>query len=199
MKYIVLQGDGMADWPVAELGNKTPLEYARTPNMDRIAARGVLGLTHTIPAGYPPGSDVGTMSLLGYDPRRYHTGRSPIEAASLGVELGPQDVAFRCNLVTLEHVEGGVEIMRDFAAGHPPTAEAAEIVHDLNRVLGREGLEFHPGVSYRHLLVWRNGEHRMRTTPPHDLSDKPVGGSFPEGQGAAVLSGLMERSRGLLA
>jgi 2,3-bisphosphoglycerate-independent phosphoglycerate mutase len=199
MKYVVVQGDGMADEPIAELGGKTPLEYARTPNLDHMAARGILGLTRTIPRGLPPGSDVGTMSVLGYDPARYHTGRSPIEAASMGVELGPNDVAFRCNLVTLETPDGGVEVMRDFAAGHPPTAEAAEIVLDLNRELGREGLEFHPGVSYRHLLVWRNGEERMRTTPPHDLSDKPVGAAFPQGPGADVLRDLMERSRRLLA
>jgi 2,3-bisphosphoglycerate-independent phosphoglycerate mutase len=199
MKYVVLQGDGMADEPIAELGGKTPLEHARTPNLDHMASRGILGLTRTIPRGLPPGSDVGTMSVLGYDPGRYHTGRSPIEAASMGVELGPNDVAFRCNLVTLEMPEGGVEIMRDFAAGHPATAEAAEIVLDMGRELGREGLEFHPGVSYRHLLVWRGGESRMRTTPPHDLSDKPVAGHFPDGPGADVLRDLMERSRRFLA
>jgi 2,3-bisphosphoglycerate-independent phosphoglycerate mutase len=146
----------------------------------------------------PPGSDVGTMSVLGYDPRRYHTGRSPLEAASMGVELGPDDVAFRCNLVTLETPEGGVEIMRDFAAGHIPTEEAREIVLDLHRELGRDGLEFYPGVSYRHLLVWRGGEVRMRTTPPHDLSDKPVASSFPDGPGAEVLGTLMARSREIL-
>jgi 2,3-bisphosphoglycerate-independent phosphoglycerate mutase len=199
MKYIVLQGDGMADEPIGDLGGKTPLDYARTPNLDHMASRGILGLTRTIPRGLPPGSDVGTMSILGYDPARYHTGRSPIEAASMGVELGPDDVAFRCNLVTLETPEGGVEIMRDFAAGHPPTAEAAELIHDLGRELGGEGLEFHPGVSYRHLLVWRNGEHRMRTTPPHDLTDKPVASHFPTGQGAEVLNDLIERSRRFLA
>jgi 2,3-bisphosphoglycerate-independent phosphoglycerate mutase len=199
MKIVVLQGDGMADEPIAELGGKTPLEHARTPNLDHMAGRGILGLTRTIPRGMPPGSDVGTMSVLGYDPARYHTGRSPIEAASMGVELGPDDVAFRCNLVTLETPEGGVEIMRDFAAGHPPTEEAAEIVLDMGRELGREGLEFHPGVSYRHLLVWRGGEHRMRTTPPHDLSDKPVAGHFPEGPGADVLRDLIARSRRFLA
>ena len=199
MKFLVLQGDGMADEPIAELGGKTPLDAAQTPNLDRMARAGILGLTRTIPPGLPPGSDVGTMSVLGYDPTRYHTGRSPIEAASMGVELGSEDVAFRCNLVTLETPEGGVEVMRDFAAGHIPTAEAREIVEDLNRTLGGDGLEFHPGVSYRHLLVWRGGEHRMRTTPPHDLSDQPVGGAFPQGSGAAVLSGLMERSRAFLA
>jgi 2,3-bisphosphoglycerate-independent phosphoglycerate mutase len=199
MKYVVLQGDGMADEPIAELGGKTPLEAARTPNLDRMASYGILGLSRTIPPGMPPGSDVGTMSVLGYDPRRYHTGRSPIEAASMGVELGPDDVAFRCNLVTLETPEGGVEVMRDFAGGHIPTEQAREIVLDLHRELGRDGLEFYPGVSYRHLLVWRGGEHAMRTTPPHDLSDKPVAAAFPEGPGADTLCGLMEQSRALLA
>src|SRR5216110_3344745 len=181
MKYVVLQGDGMADEPIAELGGKTPLEYARTPNLDHMASRGILGLTRTIPRGLPPGSDVGTMSVLGYDPARYHTGRSPIEAASMGVELGADDVAFRCNLVTLETPAGGTKIMRDFAAGHPPSEEAAEVVRDMNRALGR------------------GGESRMRTTPPHDLSDKPVAGHFPDGPGAEVLRDLMERSRRFLA
>jgi 2,3-bisphosphoglycerate-independent phosphoglycerate mutase len=199
MKLLVLQGDGMADEPIGTLGGKTPLEYARTPALDHMASRGILGLTRTIPRGLPPGSDVGTMSILGYDPTCYHTGRSPLEAASMGVELEPDDVAFRCNLVTLETTEGGVEIMRDFAAGHPPTAEAAEIVADLNRELGTDGFEFHPGVSYRHLLVWRGGESRMRTTPPHDLTDKPVAGAFPEGPGAEALRQLTERSRAILA
>jgi len=217
MKYVVLQGDGMADEPIAELGGKTPLEYARIPNLDHMASRGILGLTRTIPRGFPPGSDVGTMSILGYDPARYHTGRSPIEAASMGVELGPDDVAFRCNLVTLGQ-KNGAAFMEDFTAGHitsgeaaeivddlnrelagPPTEEAAEIVRDLGRALGRDGLEFHPGVSYRHLLVWRGGEGGMRTKPPHDLSDKPVAGHFPEGPGADVLRDLMERSRPFLA
>jgi len=182
MKVVVLQGDGMADEPIPELGGKTPLEVARTPNLDHMASRGILGLTRTIPRGLPPGSDVGTMSVLGYDPARYHTGRSPIEAASMGVELGPEDVAFRMNLVTLETAESGGEIMRDFAGGHPSREEGAAIVVDLARALGRDGLELHPGISYRHLLVWRKGESRMRTTPPHDLSDKPIARAFPRGR-----------------
>lgn len=199
MKYVVLQGDGMADWPVAELGNKTPLEYARTPNMDRIAAQGLLGLTHTIPDGYPPGSDVGTMSLLGYDPRRYHTGRSPIEAASMGVELGPEDIAFRCNLVTLGTGSQGEEIMVDFAADHISSPEAAELIQAINSELGGDDLTFYPGVSYRHLMVWHNGKERMQTTPPHDITGQPTAGYFPEGDGGERLRALMERSRTILA
>jgi 2,3-bisphosphoglycerate-independent phosphoglycerate mutase len=199
MKFIVLQGDGMADWPVAELGNKTPLEYARTPNMDRIASQGILGLTHTIPEGFPPGSDVGTMSLLGYDPRRYHTGRSPIEAASMGVELEPDDIAFRCNLVTLGAGPNGEECMVDFAADHISSAEAAELIHAINEELGGDDIEFYPGVSYRHLMVWHHGKEKMRTTPPHDITGQPTAGCFPEGDGGERLRMLMERSRAILA
>ena len=199
MKYVVVQGDGMADEAVPELNGKTPLEVARTPNLDHMASRGILGLTRTIPSGMTAGSDVGTMSVLGYDPRHHASGHAPLEAASVGVELGPQDVAFRVNLVTLETPEGGVEVMRDFAAGHPATAEAQELVKDLNAALGREGLEFHAGTGYRHLLVWRRGEDRMRTTPPHDLSDKPVAGGFPDGPGAEVLRELITRSRTFFA
>jgi len=199
MKYIVLQGDGMADWPVAELGNKTPLEYAHTPNMDRIASLGMLGLTHTIPEGYPSGSDVGTMSLLGYDPRRYHTGRSPIEAASMGVELGPDDIAFRCNLVTLGTGVTGEETMVDFSADHISSEEAAELIQAINRELGKDDIAFYPGVSYRHLMVWHGGKEKMRTTPPHDITGQPTSGQFPEGEGSERLRDLMARSRLILA
>jgi len=194
MKYLILQPDGVADRPIAELGDRTPLEYARTPHMDRLASCGTLGMTHTIPDGFPPGSDVGTMSVLGYDPRRYHTGRSPIEAASMGVQLAPDDVAFRCNLVCID--DG---VMQDFTAGHISTEEAAEIVRDLQRQLGAESLDFHPGVSYRHLLVWRNGKSGMHTTPPHDISDRAVSEYLPAGEGAEVLRQLMEASQDLLA
>ncbi|MFN8625684.1 MAG: cofactor-independent phosphoglycerate mutase [Candidatus Binatia bacterium] len=194
MKYVILQPDGVADWPIAELGNRTPLEYAHTPHMDYLAGGGMLGMTHTIPQGCPPGSDVGTMSILGYDPRRYHTGRSPIEAASMGVELRPEDVAFRCNLVS---IEGGT--MCDFTAGHISSEEAAEIIGDLQRELGRGGFEFHPGVSYRHLLVWRDGKAAMSTTPPHDITDRPVAGYLPDGDGADVLRRLMMAAQEILA
>lgn len=198
MKYIILQGDGMADYPLEALGGRTPLEAARTPNMDWLAARGVFGMAHVIPKGFPPGSDVGNMSIMGYDPAVYHTGRSPLEAASLGVALGPQDIAFRCNLVTIGG-SGDDSFMEDFTAGHIGTDEAAEIIRDLGRELGGEGIEFFPGVSYRHLMVWRNGQEKMETTPPHDITDQKIAGYLPKGSGAERLLRLMETSRSILA
>lgn len=199
MKYVIVQGDGMADWPVDALGGKTPLEYARTPHMDRIASEGVFGLTRTIPDGYPPGSDVGTLSVLGYDPRRYHTGRSPIEAASMGVELAPDDVAFRCNLVSLGRTDDGAETMADFAAGHISSADAAELIHALDDEVDGGAFAFYPGVSYRHLLVWRGGKEGMATTPPHDITGRPIADSLPQGEGAERLRELMRRSREIFA
>src|SRR5574341_766529 len=188
----------MADYPVEKLGGKTPLEAAATPHMDWLASRGVFGLAHTIPDGFPPGSDVGNMSIMGYDPRLYHTGRSPLEAASMGVALDPDDIAFRCNLVTLKQRED-CRIMEDFTAGHISSEEAAEIISDLSRELGGSGIEFYAGVSYRHLMVWRGGKERMNTTPPHDISDKPAEPYLPEGEGADLLRSLMERSEKILA
>ena len=139
------------------------------------------------------------MSLLGFDPRQYHTGRSPIEAASMGVELGPNDIAFRCNLVTLGTQADGAEVMQDFTAGHISDAEAAELIHALNAEMGGAELSFYPGVSYRHLLVWNNGKEHMQTTPPHDITDKPTAGHFPEGEGGPELCALMQRSRDIFA
>jgi 2,3-bisphosphoglycerate-independent phosphoglycerate mutase len=198
MKYVILQGDGMADYPIDELGGKTPLEAAATPHMDWLASHGTFGLAHTIPEGFPPGSDVGNMSILGYDPARYHTGRSPLEAASMGVSLGPRDIAFRCNLVTLRGTADNAA-MEDFTAGHIATDEAAEIIRDLERELAGDGVEFYPGVSYRHLLVWRDGKESMATTPPHDITDREVGTYLPKGEGSELLRSLMERSRTILA
>ena len=153
MKYVIIHGDGMADWPCEELGGKTPLEAAHKPHMDLIATRGRLGLVATIPDGMQPGSDVGTMTMLGYDPMRYHTGRAPIEAASQGILLGPADVVFRMNLVSLQPGADGAPIMHDFTAGHISSAEAAEIVSGIGHELARDGIEFFNGVSYRHLMV----------------------------------------------
>jgi len=198
VKYIILQGDGMADYPLEVLGGKTPLEAAKTPNMDWLAARGVFGMAHVIPKGFPPGSDVGNMSIMGYDPVVYHTGRSPLEAASMGVALGPTDIAFRCNLVTLGG-SGNDTFMEDFTSGHISTEEAAVIMRDIARELGRDGIEFFPGVSYRHLMVWRDGKEKMDTTPPHDITDQKIASYMPKGDGAELLCQLMEASKPVLA
>jgi 2,3-bisphosphoglycerate-independent phosphoglycerate mutase len=188
----------MADYPLEVLGGRTPLEAARTPNMDWLAAHGVFGLAHVIPNGFPPGSDVGNMNIMGYDPAVYHTGRSPLEAASMGVALGPRDIAFRCNLVTLGR-SGGDTFMEDFTSGHITTEEAAELIRDIGQKLGGDGIEFFPGVSYRHLMVWRDGKEKMETTPPHDITDQKVSAYMPKGEGADRLLRLMEASRPILA
>jgi 2,3-bisphosphoglycerate-independent phosphoglycerate mutase len=198
MKYVIIHGDGMADWPCEELGGRTPLEAARKPNMDAIASRGQLGLVATIPAGMPSGSDVGTMTMLGYDPARYHTGRAPIEAANQGIELGPDDVVFRMNLVSLAPGDGGAMLMRDFTSGHISSDEAAKIVADLSRDLSGGGIEFFNGVSYRHLMVWRDGLGGARLTPPHDISGKPVEPHLPAGEGADRLNSIMHRAAEIL-
>jgi 2,3-bisphosphoglycerate-independent phosphoglycerate mutase len=194
MKYVIIHGDGMADWPCEELGGLTPLEKAHKPNMDLIAARGRLGLVATIPDGMQPGSDVGTMTMLGYDPARYHTGRAPIEAASQGIALSPDDVVFRMNLVSLERVSDGTSTMHDFTSGHISSEEAAVIVSDMRSKLGNGGFEFFNGVSYRHLMVWRNGPDGMSLTPPHDITGKSVEPYMPSGDGAAELNSIMQRS-----
>lgn len=188
----------MADYPMDELGGKTPLEVAATPHMDWLASRGIFGLAHTIPEGLPPGSDVGNMSILGYDPTFYHSGRSPLEAASMGVSLAPEDIAFRCNLVTLRR-EGVSSVMEDFTAGHISSEEATQIIHDVNRHLGGNGVEFYPGVSYRHLMVWRGGKESMKTTPPHDITGRKIEPHLPEGEGSGLLRNLMKDSETLLA
>jgi 2,3-bisphosphoglycerate-independent phosphoglycerate mutase len=198
VKYVIIHGDGMADWPCDELGGRTPLEAARKPNMDSIATRGMLGLVATIPPGMPAGSDVGTMTMLGYDPARYHTGRAPIEAASQGIEMGPRDVAFRMNLVAIGPGDAGVSVMRDFTAGHITTEEAAKIVKDISRELSDYGIEFHPGVSYRHLMIWREGIATTKLTPPHDITGKPVAPYLPNGDGAERLRDLMTRAAEIL-
>ncbi len=198
MKYIIIHGDGMADWPCDELGGKTPLEAANKPNMDLLATRGELGLVATIPAGMPSGSDVGTMTMLGYDPARYHTGRAPIEAASQGIEMVPDDVVFRMNLVSLKPGADGALVMDDFTAGHITTEEAAAIVADLSAQLSDDGIEFHNGVSYRHLMVWHGGPAATRLTPPHDITGKPSGPHLPEGEGAERLRKIMDRAAAIL-
>jgi 2,3-bisphosphoglycerate-independent phosphoglycerate mutase len=207
MKYIILLGDGMADRPHAELNGRTCLQAASTPNLDRLATLGQVGMVHTIPEGFPPGSDVANLSVLGYDPRKHYTGRSPLEAASMGVELGPDDVAFRCNLVTLRNpgcgresgVERGRAIMEDFSAGHISTQEARVLVEEIDARLGGERFRFHPGVSYRHLMVWRGGRDRIECTPPHDIQDRELRDYLPRGEGDETINRLMEEAMEILA
>jgi 2,3-bisphosphoglycerate-independent phosphoglycerate mutase len=197
MKYVILLGDGMADHPLERLGGKTPLEAARTPHMDQIAARGTLGLIDTIPRDLPPGSDVANLSVLGYEPEGCFTGRGPLEAANMGVVLSPADVAFRCNLVTLS---GGADpFMEDFTAGHISSAEAGRIILDLERGFGSDKFRFYPGVGYRHLLVWKGGEAGLAATPPHDITGRAVGPYLPKGPGADEINRLMRLSRDFLA
>jgi len=172
-KRVLLVPDGMADDPLAELGGRTPLAAADTPNMDRLARRGTLGLVHTVPAGMTPSSDVANLSVLGYDPAAVYSGRSPLEAASIGVELGPSDVAYRCNFVTI--VEG---VMKDHAAGYITTDESRRCIAALQAALGGGAFEFHTGVSYRNLMVWRGGS-LVPCTAPHDILDKPVDDYLP--------------------
>jgi 2,3-bisphosphoglycerate-independent phosphoglycerate mutase len=167
-KYLVLVGDGMADYPLEELGGKTPLQAAETPNMDRIAARRV-GLVRTIPDGMEPGSDVANLSLLGYDPRVYHTRRAPFEAASMHVELKPEEVAFRMNLVTLEFSSDHEIIMVSHSSGDLPSDDATQIVNALKEELKFPDTRIYQGVGYRHLLIWRNGPEEAVTIPPHDV------------------------------
>jgi 2,3-bisphosphoglycerate-independent phosphoglycerate mutase len=196
---MVLLGDGMADYPIAELSGKTPLQVAKTSNLDRLSQQGSLGLVRTVPTGFPPGSDVANLSIFGYDPALHFTGRAPLEAASMGVKLNPGDVAFRCNLLTLSQQEGKA-FMEDFSAGHISTEEAEKIIADIEKVLGNEEFNFYPGVSYRHLLVWRNGERSLslKTTPPHDITGKHIGEHLPRGEGQEEVLGLMEKAQKLL-
>jgi 2,3-bisphosphoglycerate-independent phosphoglycerate mutase len=188
----------MGDEPQEKLGGRTPLEAARTPHMDRVAAAGVLGLTETITADQEPGSDVANMAILGYDPDRFHTGRAPIEAASMGVELGPQDVAFRCNLVTVRNDEQGRVVLADYSAGHITSEEGRELIETIRRRLGSASFRFYPGVSYRHLLVWRGGKADLRITPPHDVTGQPVDSYWQAYDQAPELGALVAAARPLL-
>ena len=191
MKYVVCVPDGCADEPVDELGGRTPLEAAHLPNLAALAARGEVGRAAVIPDGMAPGSDVGNMAIFGYDPGTFHTGRAPIEAAALGLRLRPDQVAYRCNLVTV--VDG---VMVDFAGGHPATEDSRKVVEALQDELGGDGVEFHPGVEYRHIMVAPGSWAEATCVPPHDLSDKPA--VLPEGPTGPDLRRLMEASRAVV-
>ncbi len=197
MKYIVLVADGMADYPVEELGGRTPLEAAKTPNMDFIAHHGRLGRIKTIPDKMAPGSDVANITIMGYDVRQFYTGRGPLEAANLGIDLGENDIAFRCNLITaLENT------LVDYSAGHINSKEAGILINFINNNLGTEEIKFYPGVSYRHMMVVKNGAkdslQDLECVPPHDITGKNFLNSLPKGKNAGALIKLMTDSRKLL-
>ncbi len=199
MKYIVLIGDGMADYPIKELGEKTPLEAAKIPNMDFIAQNGKVGLIHTVPQGFSPASDVANLSIMGYDPAKYYSGRGPLEAANMGIALCPDDIAFRCNLVTIDR-----ERMADYSAGHITSEEAATLIKYLDDKLGSAKIKFYPGVSYRHLMIIRDKALKeaflkINCLPPHDITGQKVDDNFPKGQSAEFLVKLMQDSRTLLS
>lgn len=200
MKYVIIIPDGCADEPREELDGRTPLEAARVPAMDAIARTGALGRANHVPKELPPGSDVANLSLLGYDPVRYYTGRAPLEAAAQGIELGPNDWAIRCNLVTIID-----QVMRDFTAGHISSEEARQLIAALQERLGSPQLQFYPGVSYRNLLIYRGGDHGSPfspdtvTVPPHDLTDQSVLDAYPRGPGSDLLARLMAESEDVLA
>jgi 2,3-bisphosphoglycerate-independent phosphoglycerate mutase len=207
MKYAIVIPDGCADEPQESLGGKTPLQAARKPNMDRLARLGMVGRSNNVPASLTPASDVATLSLFGYDPGAVYTGRAPLETAAMGIGLGPDDWAIRCNLVTVEN-----EVMRDFTAGHIPSAEGKALIEGVQAALGGglpgakppATLEFHAGVSYRNILVYRSQgpapfSEQTRTQPPHDIPDKKIDDYLPQGPGSTVLRSLMERSQEVLS
>jgi len=201
MKYVIIVGDGMADYPVKSLGGRTPLMVARTPHMDWMAKQGEIGLVRTIPDGFNPGSEIANLSIFGYNPIRYYTGRGPLEAASLGVKLAADDIAFRCNLVTLKF-QGNKIVMEDFSAGHITNEEAKKVIIDLNKEMATNEIRFYAGVSYRHLMVLRNGAakfsnlEKLEITPPHDLIGKEISAFLPQMR-EPVLT-LMKESQRLL-
>lgn len=197
MKYILLVGDGMADYPVEDLGKRTPLEAAKTPNMDFLVTKGALGRVKTIPSGLSPASDVANMSILGYDPKKFYSGRGPLEAANLGVTLSCDDVAFRCNLITAQG-----DILADYSAGHIKSKEAAQLINYLNDKLGSDRICFYPGVGYRHLMVVKEGakDHleAIQCKPPHDITGQSIKKNLPKGKGSEFLISLMQESTPIL-
>jgi len=174
MKYIILVGDGMGDLPLPDLGYRTPLETANTPTMDSLSRHGELFRLQTIPAGMQPGSDIANLSLLGYQPQDFYTGRAPLEAASMGIELAADETAYRCNLVSLKKTDSDSLIMIDFSAGHIPTAESNILINGIQEELGSDLFHFYPGISYRHLLICKNNLAGLVTVPPHDYIGKDV-------------------------
>ncbi len=190
MKFVVLLTDGMSDHKIEALGGKTVMQYAKKPNMDKLLTEGVGGFIKTTPEGYYPGSDICNLSVMGYDPTIYYSGRSPLEAGSQGIELGKSDMAFRCNLVTLDG-----EIMDDFSAHHIDAKVAQACIKELDSIFRPEGIEFYPGVGYRNLMVMRNVDFDMKTTPPHDIMGQGWKKYLPTGRGSEKLLDIMQRAK----
>jgi 2,3-bisphosphoglycerate-independent phosphoglycerate mutase len=210
LKYVVILGDGMADYPVPELGGKTPLQCANKPNIDFIAKNGVLGLVRTIPESVSPGSDTANMSVLGFDPEKYYTGRSPIEAVSMGLSLAENDVAFRCNLVTLaQEPDSGADcdyqdkIMLDYSSDEITSEEARELISAVNENVVVDGVKFYPGISYRHCMIYTGCGLSAICTPPHDILGKQIDGCLPQDSTdpghAEILNNIMRRSYAYLS
>lgn len=191
-KYVIIVPDGAADEPLEELGGKTVLEAAETPNMDKISTQGRIGQVHTIPKGMEAGSDVAQMSVLGYNPVEFYTGRAPIEAVARNIKLSPNDWVFRCNLVTISDGK-----MEDHSAGHISTEEGTKLIEDLNERLSGESFRFYTGVSYRHLLVFKDTDFDVKTYPPHDYIGSAIEKILPRGKGAEILIDLIVRSQQL--
>lgn len=201
MKYLVILADGMADYKIDKLNNKTPLQYARTPNMDKLARTSLIGTVKTVPEAYPPGSDVANLSVMGYDPEKFYSGRSPLEAVSMGVDLGQRDMSFRCNLVTLsDEKDYRFKRMLDYSSGEISTEESSQLIKSIEEKLGSDLFKFYAGISYRHLLVWKNGidNKDLILTPPHDISDRLINDYLPAGKGGEILLDLMVRSEEIL-
>lgn len=200
MKYIVLLCDGMADWPLDELGGKTPMEAAFTPHMDALAEKSVLGLVKTVPDGLPAGSDVANLSVFGFNPLEYYSGRSPLEAISMGVRLSASDIAMRLNLVTLsDPLLNEATCMKDYCAGEITTAESHQLIEALSDALSTDEINIYPGISYRHCLVWKNGPFDMTLTPPHDISGQAIAAYLPKGEGSQIILDLTRKSIPILA
>jgi 2,3-bisphosphoglycerate-independent phosphoglycerate mutase len=199
MKYIVMIGDGMADRPLKELNGKTPLQSAATPNMDRLAREGIIGKIRTIPAGFHPGSDIANLNILGYNPQEFYSGRAPLEAASIGISMKEDDIAYRCNLVTLKYNKDKTKaVMDDYSSGHISTDEAEKLVLDINQSVGNKEISFYPGVSYRHIMLWSSGETNIECTPPHDITGKEIADYLPVGNREDMLRDLMFKAAGIL-
>ena len=195
MKYLIILGDGMADWAVPTLDNKTLLQYAHTPNMDRLARMGRTGMLRTVADGFHPGSEVANMSVLGYDLNEVYEGRGVLEAANIGVDLAPDEIAARCNLVCIEG-----DILKNHSSGHITTEEADVLIQYLQEHLGDERVRFHTGVQYRHLLVIKGGDKRLHCTPPHDVPLQPFRPLMVKAQATAdLVNNLILRSQQLLA